>query len=86
MHYEHRERNPARALTFARRALAALRPTRRAGLLTPEKHARLQMKFQRRVRRLEAKCGASLSLALRSTCVEGLGASARGEDQKVGAG
>jgi uncharacterized protein YprB with RNaseH-like and TPR domain len=61
IHYEHRAQEHARALDFARRALAALRPAARAGLLTPAKAARLRSRLDRRIARLQRKLSEGFS-------------------------
>lgn len=61
MHYEHRARDPHRALDYARLALGALRPAARAGLLTPAQAARLRARLDRRLARLERSLGCRVS-------------------------
>ncbi len=60
IYYEHRARQPERALEMTREALGALQRAARAGLLTPEKHARLRARWQRRLERLERKTARGL--------------------------
>jgi hypothetical protein len=55
MHYEHRGRDRRRALEWTGDALATLRRAARAGLLPPEKQARLRARLERRRARLEGK-------------------------------
>jgi uncharacterized protein YprB with RNaseH-like and TPR domain len=62
MHYEHRARQPERALDYARHALDALRRAARAALLTPAQAARLRARLDRRIARLELKSGEKVPL------------------------
>jgi hypothetical protein len=62
IYYEHRDRQPERALELTREALAALQRAARAGLLAPEKLARLRARLERRWKRLERRAGLTNSL------------------------
>ena len=69
MYYEHRARQPERALKLAREALAALHSAARIGLVTPEKNGRLRARIERRIARLQAKTAAALALV--ENCAHG---------------
>lgn len=55
LYYERGARELPRALEFTGEALSALRRAARAGLITPEKHARLRARLEARQRRLQHK-------------------------------
>jgi len=55
MYHEHHATDasgPQRALEFTEEALAAMRRAARAGLISPERHARLRARLERRRMRL----------------------------------
>ena len=55
IHYEHRERDPQRALTLVREALVRLREGNLAGRIAAEQHQRWHAAFRHRLSRLEAR-------------------------------
>jgi uncharacterized protein len=64
IHYEHRAREPRRAATLARQALADLRRANRLGTIAPAAYRGWRERFQRRLTRLERKAGRGLLDAL----------------------
>jgi len=61
IHYEHRLREPGRAATLARKALAELRRASRPGAIAPSAQRTWRLRFQKRLARLAHKRTALLS-------------------------
>jgi tetratricopeptide (TPR) repeat protein len=57
IHYEHRARDPQRALTLVREALVRLREGNLAGHIAPQQHHRWHAAFRHRLGRLQARIG-----------------------------
>lgn len=57
IHYEHRVRDPQRALTLVREALVRLREGNLAGRIAPQQHQRWHAAFRRRLERLSRSAG-----------------------------
>jgi tetratricopeptide (TPR) repeat protein len=60
IYYEHRAREPRRATTLARKALAELREANRIDTIAPHAYRRRRKQFERRLARLERKAGKAL--------------------------
>jgi uncharacterized protein YprB with RNaseH-like and TPR domain len=56
IHYEHRAKEPRRALDLVREAMAELRDARRSGTIAREYEARACARLTRRLERLERRC------------------------------
>jgi tetratricopeptide (TPR) repeat protein len=66
IYFEHRAREPHRAATIVRKALADLRRANRLGTIAPAAYRSNQARFERRLARLERKAGRSLLDAMES--------------------
>lgn len=66
VHYEHRARDPRRAMEITRCALAELRRANRAGTIAPPAHRAAMARFERRLKRLERKAARSAAPLLES--------------------
>lgn len=64
IHYEHRAKEPHRAASLARRALADLHRARELGAIAPMAYRQCRVRFERRLMRLERKVDHSLLDAL----------------------
>jgi len=60
IYYERRAREPHRAATVARQALAELRKANRLGTIAPHAYRQRREQFERRLARLDRKTGRSL--------------------------
>jgi uncharacterized protein YprB with RNaseH-like and TPR domain len=61
IYYEHRARQPQRAMELVRAALAEVQQARRDGVLTKDRAMRIETRLSRRLTRLERRCqGSSL--------------------------
>jgi uncharacterized protein len=57
IHYEHRAKDPARALTLVSTAVRELQTARRAGTVAKDYEAQVRARLLRRLERLERRCG-----------------------------
>jgi tetratricopeptide (TPR) repeat protein len=64
IYHEHEAREPGRALTLAREALAQLRRANQAGTIAATEYRRTKERFEHRILRLERKAGRTLLDAL----------------------
>ncbi len=64
IYYEHRAREPHRAASLARKALAELRKANRLGTIAPRAYREGRARFEQRLARLERKAGRGLLDAL----------------------
>lgn len=60
IHYEHRTKEPHRAATLTKKALAELRNAHRLGLVAPVAYCQRKQRFEKRLARLERKAGRTL--------------------------
>jgi hypothetical protein len=75
IYYERRAREPHRAASLARRALAELRRARELGAIAPAAYRQRRLRFELRLARLERKAGSSLLEALGTESQEASGES-----------
>jgi hypothetical protein len=75
IYYERRAREPQRAASLARRAIAELRTARELGAIAPAAYRQRRLCFERRLARLERKAGCSLLEALGTESQEASGES-----------
>lgn len=75
IHYEHRAREPHRAASLARQALAELDRARELGSIAPRAYRERRARFERRLVRLERKTGRGLLDALRAESLAAAGES-----------
>lgn len=59
IHYEHRAKDPSRALALVREAIREVQAARRAGTIAREYEARVHARLTRRMERLERRCVAA---------------------------
>ena len=72
IHYEHRAREPHRAASLARKALAELHRARELGTIAPSAYRQRRARFEQRLLRLERKLNRSRLLRRLSSRIAGL--------------